>query len=157
MKTKIISTLVMIFTIQTIWSQTTVDSSRIVKVLSFNIYHGETMKGNFDLDVIAKVILDTKPDLVALQEVDFKTNRAEKYDLVTELGWRTKMAPLFAKAIDFEGGEYGNGVLSKNTFLQSRNVALPFTPPNEQRTALEVIIELPSGDTIAFVGTHLDI
>ena len=83
MKTKIISTLVMIFTIQTIWSQTTVDSSRIVKVLSFNIYHGETMKGNFDLDVIAKVILDTKPDLVALQEVDFKTNRAEKYDLVT--------------------------------------------------------------------------
>ena len=48
------------------------------------------MKGNFDLDLIAKVIVDTDPDFVALQEVDYKTNRSNKYDLVTELGWRTK-------------------------------------------------------------------
>ena len=157
MKTKIIIiSLAIIFTSQTICSQTTVDSSRIIKVLSFNIYHGETMKGNYDLDVIAKVILDTKPDLVALQEVDFKTNRAKKYDLVIELGLRTKMVPLFGKAMDFDGGEYGEGILSKYTFLQTRNIALPFTPPNEPRAALETIVVLPSQDTIAFISTHLD-
>lgn len=158
MKLKIleITTLILIFISQSIWSQTAVDSSRIIKVLSFNIYHGETMKGNFDLDIIAKVILDTNPDLVALQEVDFKTNRAKKYDLVTELGLRTKMVSLFGKAMNFDGGEYGEGVLSKYTFLQTRNVPLPFSPSNEPRSALEVILELPSGDTIAFVGTHLD-
>ncbi len=148
--------LFILFTIQIVWSQTTVDSSKIVSVLSFNILHGATTKGDFNLDVIARVILDANPDLVALQEVDFKTNRAKKYDLVTELGWRTGMAPLFAKAMNFDGGEYGEGVLSRYTFLSSRNVALPYTPGNEPRAALEIIIVLPSGDTIAFIGTHLD-
>lgn len=114
------------------------------------------MKGDFNLDAIAKVIIDADPDFVALQEVDFKTNRAKNYDLVTELGWRVKMAPLFAKAMDYDSGEYGEGVLSKYTFLQSRNIALPYTPGNEPRTALEIVTVLPSGDTIAFVGTHLD-
>ncbi|MEQ6122466.1 endonuclease/exonuclease/phosphatase family protein [Reichenbachiella sp. MALMAid0571] len=127
-----------------------------VKVLSFNILHGATTKGDFDLDRIAKVILDTNPDLVALQEVDFKTNRAKKYDLVTELGWRTKMAPLFAQAMPFDGGGYGEGILSKSSFLQTRNVALPFSLGNEPRSAAEITTILSSGDTIFFVGTHLD-
>jgi endonuclease/exonuclease/phosphatase family metal-dependent hydrolase len=130
--------------------------SQILKILTFNILHGATTKGDFDLDAIAKVILETDPDLVALQEVDFKTNRARKYDLVTELGWRTKMAPIFGKAMDFDGGEYGEGILSKFSFFSTRNVALPFTPGNEPRAALEVLTIIPSGDTIAFVGTHLD-
>lgn len=131
-------------------------SGNIVKVLSFNILHGATTRGDFDLDRIAQVIKDTDPDLVALQEVDFLTNRARKYDLVTELGWRTKMAPLFARAMPYDGGEYGEGVLSKTSFLSSRNVALPFTPGNEPRSAAEITTVLASGDTISFVGTHLD-
>ena len=140
----------------TAWSRIPIDSSRIIKVLSFNILHGATTKGDFNLDVIAKVITDASPDFVALQEVDYKTNRAKKYDLVTELGWRTKMAPLFARAMYFDGGEYGEGILSKHTFVESRNIALPYTPGNEPRAALEITTVLPSGDTIAFIGTHLD-
>ncbi len=138
------------------YSQDYESSKRIVKVLSFNILHGATTKGDFNLDVIAKVITETNPDFVALQEVDFKTNRAKQYDLVTELGWRTKMAPLFARAMPYDGGEYGEGVLSKYSFLQTRNFPLPYSEGNEPRAALEIITILPSGDTIAFVGTHLD-
>jgi endonuclease/exonuclease/phosphatase family metal-dependent hydrolase len=157
MKLKISIILAILFTGQSIvWSQTSIDQSRIVKVLSFNILHGATTKGDFDLDAIAKVIIDASPDFVAMQEVDFITNRAKKYDLVTEMGWRAKMAPIFARAMDYDGGEYGEGVLSKHTFIQTRNVALPFTPGNEPRAAIEIITVLPSGDTIAFVGTHLD-
>ena len=110
---------------QMLWSQTVMDSSRIVKVLSFNILHGATTKGDFDLDAIARVIKETNPDLVALQEVDFKTRRARNYDLATELGWRTKMAPLFGRAMKYDGGEYGEGVLSKYSFIATRNVATP--------------------------------
>lgn len=135
---------------------TMVDSSRIIKVLAFNILHGKTMKGNFDLDIIAKVIIDANPDFVALQEVDYKTKRAQGYDLATELGWRTQMAPLFARAMPYDGGEYGEGVLSKYTFLQTRNVTLPFIPGDEPRAALEITTVLPSNDTISFIGTHLD-
>jgi len=137
-------------------AQTKVDSSKIVKVLSYNILHGATTKGDFNLDAIAKVIIDTKPDFVALQEVDFQTNRAKKYDLVTELGWRTKMAPLFGRAMHYDGGEYGEGIISKHTFLQTRNVGLPFIPGDEPRAALEITTVLPSNDTIIFIGTHLD-
>jgi endonuclease/exonuclease/phosphatase family metal-dependent hydrolase len=141
---------------QSIWSQSLVDSTKIVKVLSFNILHGKTMKGDFNLDVIAQVIIDANPDFVALQEVDFKTNRAKKYDLVTELGWRSKMAPIYARAMHYDDGEYGEGVLSKHTFLSTRNVPLPFIPGDEPRAALEITTVLPSKDTISFIGTHLD-
>jgi endonuclease/exonuclease/phosphatase family metal-dependent hydrolase len=132
------------------------DSTRIVKVLSFNILHGATTKHDFNLAVIAQVIIDAQPDFVALQEVDFKTNRAKKYDLVTELGWRSKMSPLFARAMPYDDGEYGEGVLSKYSFIMTRNVPLPYSPGNEPRAALEITTVLPSGDTISFIGTHLD-
>ena len=156
MKLKIFIILFAIATGQTVWSQTFIDSSKIIKILSFNILHGATTRGDFDLDVIAKVIKEANPDLVALQEVDFKTNRSKKYDLVTELGWRTKMTPLFAKAMNFDGGEYGEGILSNYSIVQSRNISLPYTSGNEPRAALEIITVLHSGDTIAFIGTHLD-
>ena len=155
---KIKTTLILILFVfnQATWSQTIIDSSKVIKVLSFNILHGATIKGDFDLDAIAKVIIDANPDFVALQEVDYKTKRAHNYDLVTELGWRSRMAPIYARAMHYDGGEYGEGVLSKHTFLKTRNIALPFTQGDEPRAALEIITVLPSKDTIAFVGTHLD-
>jgi endonuclease/exonuclease/phosphatase family metal-dependent hydrolase len=127
-----------------------------VKVLSFNILHGKTTNGSFDLDIIANVIKKADADFVSLQEVDFKTNRAKKYDLPTELGYRTKMASVFGRAMYYDGGEYGEGVLSKYSFLSTRNVALPYTKGNEPRAALEITTVLKSGDTISFIGTHLD-
>jgi endonuclease/exonuclease/phosphatase family metal-dependent hydrolase len=137
-------------------SQENPSEAPVIKVLTFNILHGATTKGDFDLDAIARVIIDTDPDLVALQEVDYKTNRSKKYDLVTELGWRTKLAPIFGRAMYYDDGEYGEGILSKYSFIATRNVALPFTTGNEPRAALEILTIIPSGDTIAFVGTHLD-
>ena len=136
--------------------QESVDSSRVLRVLSYNIYHGATMKGDFDLDLIASVIKSVDPDLVALQEVDFYTNRAKHMDLASELGLRTGLAPLFGRAMYFDGGEYGEAILSRSSLLSSRNHALPGEEGNEPRSALEVRVILKSGDTIAFVGTHFD-
>jgi len=155
MKFKTSFFLLLILSSPTIWSQT-VNNNRVIKVLSFNILHGATTKGDFNLDVIAKVINDVNPDFVAMQEVDFKTNRAKKFDLATELGWRTKMAPLFGKAMNYDDGEYGEGILSKHSLLQSRNVMLPYSSGNEPRAALEITTILPSKDTITIIGTHLD-
>ena len=141
-----------------IFAQTEVDSTKIVRVLSFNIYHGETVgaEKRFDLDLLAGIISDVNPDFVALQEVDDRTNRARNYDLVTELGQRTKMSPLFGKAMSFDGGGYGEGVLSKQPFLSTKNHVLVARKGKEPRAALEVVAEIGSGDKIRFVGTHLD-
>jgi len=140
----------------TLTAQTEPKSKRTVRILTFNIFHGETMKGDFDLDLLANVIKKTNPDLVAMQEVDFKTNRAKGYDLPTELGWRTKMAPLFGKAMPYSGGEYGEAILSRWSFISSRNIALPCLPDKEPRAALMITTVTGFGDTISFVATHLD-
>jgi endonuclease/exonuclease/phosphatase family metal-dependent hydrolase len=136
--------------------QLPVDSARVVRILTYNILHGETLKGDFDLDRIAKVIKEADPDLVALQEVDFFTKRARHMDLATELGQRTGMAPLFGQAMPFDGGEYGEGILSSFSFLSTQNHSLPAQEGKEPRAALEVNVVLKSGDTIRFIGTHLD-
>ncbi|WP_242132472.1 endonuclease/exonuclease/phosphatase family protein [Aestuariivivens marinum] len=154
---KIIFKLLFILSIS-IHAQTQIDSSKVVRVLTFNIYHGETVNAEkqFDFDLLAKVINDEQPDLVALQEVDFKTNRVLGVDLVTELGLRAKMQAIFGKAMAFDGGEYGEGILSKYSFLSTKNHVLPAREGKEPRAALEVNVVIKSGDTIKFVGTHLD-
>ncbi|MCG2461410.1 endonuclease/exonuclease/phosphatase family protein [Flavobacteriaceae bacterium F89] len=124
--------------------------------MSYNILHGATTKNDFNLDSIAGVIKKFDPDLVALQEVDFKTHRAKEYDLATELGVRTKMAPLFARAMYFDGGEYGEAILSKYSFVVTENMALPHLPTSEPRAALVTRVRTKNGNTIQFVGTHLD-
>nr|MBP7497770.1 hypothetical protein [Bacteroidales bacterium] len=116
------------------------DNSGIIRVLSFNIFHGQTMNRDYNLDVIAQVIKDCKPDLVALQEVHYKTKMAKGYDITTELAYRTKMIPLFAKAIKREPvaelSEYGNAILSNWSFLQTRKIDLPHSPDREKRVVM---------------------
>ena len=106
MKFRVAIFLVLIVISFQVWSQEVPDSARRLRFLTFNIYHGATMKGDFDLDYIAGVIKRADPDLVALQEVDFLTRRASGVDLATELGWRLKMVSVFAPAMKYDGGEY---------------------------------------------------
>ncbi len=83
-----------------------------IRVLCYNIHHGEGVDKKLDLDRIAKVILSVSPDVVALQEVDRKTKRTNHVDQSSELARLTKMKVVFEKNIDFQGGHYGNAVLS---------------------------------------------
>jgi endonuclease/exonuclease/phosphatase family metal-dependent hydrolase len=125
-------------------------------VLTYNIYHGEDANGNSNLDAVAKIINSLEPDLVALQEVDNKTTRAKGLDLTAELSKRTGIQGVFGKAMDYAGGGYGEAVLTRHPILDIKNNPLPHTPKAEPRTALEIHIELPTGERIVFVGTHLD-
>ena len=151
MKTKGILFVLVVLLASKSWAQTDT-----LKVMSFNILHGATVENDFNLDSIAGVIKSYNPDLVAMQEVDFKTERAKKYDLPTELGYRTQMASLFARAMYYDGGEYGEGILSKYSFIATENIALPHLPDSEPRAAALALIKTKNGNTIQFVGTHLD-
>lgn len=130
--------------------------SDTVNLMTFNIYHGETMRGDFDLNDIARIIHEKQPAFVALQEVDFKTKRARNKDIATELAIRTGLAALFGQAMPFNGGGYGVGVLSKWPIEQSQVIKLPGANNTEPRVALEISIVLPSGNRLLFVSTHLD-
>lgn len=75
-----------------------------LRVLSYNIHHGEGVDGKFDLERIAKVIQSVNPDLVALQEVDRNTTRASDVDQAQELAELTGMHMAYGKALDYQGG-----------------------------------------------------
>lgn len=127
-----------------------------IKVLTFNILHGATTKGSFDFDVIANVIIEADPDVVALQEVDFNTERGAQRDNLVELALRTNMTPVFINAMDYDGGEYGEGLLSKRSFVEVKNISLPHSLQNEPKAAAYAVLRIDSGDSIGFIGTHLD-
>jgi endonuclease/exonuclease/phosphatase family metal-dependent hydrolase len=138
-------------------AQEVADNNRtLIRVLSYNILHGTTTNRDNDLDLVARAILKANPDVIALQEVDYRTNRADGLDITAEIAKRTNMVSIFAKAVDWDGGEYGQALLSKFTFLKTGKVDLPTFKGNEPRIAVESLLILPAGDTIRLVGTHLD-
>lgn len=128
-----------------------------VRVLTYNIHHGEGMDGKIDLTRIASVIKRWTPDVVALQEVDKSTSRSHSVDQATELGRLTGMHAVFGKAMDYAGGQYGEAILSRFPLTEVKVHALPFTPGNEPRCALAAHVRLgQAGPEIVFVGTHLE-
>jgi endonuclease/exonuclease/phosphatase family metal-dependent hydrolase len=66
-----------------------------VRVMSYNIHHAEGMDGKIDLNRIAKLIVENKVDLVALQEVDRGTERTHRIDMPAEFSRLTGMSNAF--------------------------------------------------------------
>jgi len=137
-------------------SQKQNESSTLIRILTYNIYHGEDMNGDSNLKRVAAIIDSLQVNIIALQEVDKNTNRANGLDLIAELEKLTYMNGIFGKAMDFDEGEYGEGILSRYPLIETKNSPLPHLAEHEPRTALEVTIQLPDSEKIIFVGTHLD-
>ncbi|WP_298732766.1 endonuclease/exonuclease/phosphatase family protein [uncultured Chitinophaga sp.] len=131
-------------------------SAQHLKVLTYNIHHGENVRGEINLQSIANVILATNPDLVALQEVDSATARAQKADQLQELASLTGMYTYFAKAMDYDGGAYGTAILSRLPIASGERISLPGSAGREPRVAGIATIRLPGDSLLRFVSTHLD-
>jgi endonuclease/exonuclease/phosphatase family metal-dependent hydrolase len=128
-----------------------------LRVLSYNIHHGEGADGKLDLERIARVIQSVEPDLVALQEVDQKATRSQSVDQPAELARLTKMRVAFGGNIPLQGGEYGNAVLSRFPIRGRQNHKLPNFEMGEQRGVLELQIDVPGcKEPLLLFATHLD-
>jgi endonuclease/exonuclease/phosphatase family metal-dependent hydrolase len=132
-----------------------------IRVLTYNIHHGEGVDGKFDLPRIADVIKSASPDLVALQEVDQVTARASGVDQPAELARLTGMEVVFGRNIDFQGGGYGTAVLSRLTVKAHSSVKLRSfyagtAEQPEQRGVQIVEIGEPGEAGLVFLCTHLD-
>ena len=128
-----------------------------LRVLSYNIHHGEGVDKRIDVARIANVIRSVSPDVVALQEVDRRAKRSGNVDQPAELARLTDMNVVFGRNIDLQGGHYGNAVLSKFPIVNHNNVHLKSFENGEQRGVLICELQPKSIDeTILFMGTHLD-
>lgn len=131
------------------------DSSQL-RVLTYNIHHGQGTDGKFDLERLAKIIVALQPDIVALQEVDRNTKRSGGVDQAAEIGRLTGMHVEFGKAVDYSGGEYGNAILTIVKPNEVKLYALPHDKEGEPRAALALRLKLYEDlPELLFVNTHL--
>jgi endonuclease/exonuclease/phosphatase family metal-dependent hydrolase len=132
-----------------------------IRVITYNIHHGRGVDGNVDLTRIAKVLTAEKPDIVALQEVDQKTQRTSGVDQPAELARLTDMKIVFGRNIDFEGGGYGTAVLTKLPVRSSESIKLksyyaPYKENPEQRGVQVIGLGGKEKPELLFLCTHLD-
>ncbi len=125
------------------------------RVMTYNLHHGEGTDGRVDLERIAAVIRQERADVVALQEVDKGVERTARRDFPAELAKLTGMACVFSNNFSFQGGEYGNAVLTRFPIRAVTNTLLRMVRGGEQRGVLQVTMEVRGRDLL-FLATHLD-
>ena len=129
-----------------------------LRVLCYNIHYGQGTDGKYDVDRLAEVILRTKPDLVALQEVDVGVERSGRVHQAQRLGEKTGMAVRFGPTQHYQGGLFGNAILSRLPILDVSIHPLPYTASAPDRTTYPrgaIAVKLRFQEkTIRFISTH---
>ncbi len=130
----------------------------LLKIVTFNVkcgWYGKT------LDDVAALLREVDADIVGLQEVDVNTRRSLKNSpVVNQVEYIAEKAGYdhwyFAKALDYQGGAYGHGVLSKYP-IQKSTVIWPDSQNSERevRNVERHEIEV-DGKAVTFYNCHLD-
>jgi endonuclease/exonuclease/phosphatase family metal-dependent hydrolase len=134
---------------------------REIRVVTYNIHHGEGLDKKFDLARISKVVMAAKPDIVALQEVDQGTKRASGVDQPAEFERLTGMKVVFGRNIPYDGGGYGTAVLTSLPIRSHESVKLKSfyedTPKHKEQRGVQVLeLGRKGEDGLLFLCTHLD-
>ncbi len=120
-----------------------------LKVMTYNVRHCAGMDLVLDYDRTAAVIAQQLPDVVALQELDSMTGRSGQQYQLGELANRTQYYPVFSSAIEYDGGKYGVGILTRETPLSTKRIPLPGDEPR-----VLLVVELQE---YVIACTHLDL
>ena len=123
--------------------------------MTYNIRHGRGLDNKVDLERIAKVIKAEGADIVALQEVDKGTERTERRDLAAELSALTGLTAVFSNNYHFQGGEYGNAVLTRFPVKHWTNRHYQMLRAGEQRGIIQLTLDV-QGQEVLFMNTHID-
>ncbi len=135
------------------------ESTDKLRVLCYNIHYGQGMDGVYDIERLAAVINRSKPDLVALQEVDVGVKRSGRIHEAQRLGELTGLAVHFGPTQHFEGGLFGNAVLTRFPVDQVVIHPLPYTESTPElvtypRAAIAVTVRGPNDKPLRFISTH---
>src|SRR5690606_31253642 len=76
-------------------------------------------------------------------------------DLPAELAQLTGLQVHFGKNIDYQGGEYGNAVLTRFPITSAQNTHFRMLRAGEQRGVLQLVLDV-QGREVLFLNTHLD-
>jgi len=105
-----------------------------LRVMTYNVRNCRGMDEKIDYQRVANIIKRVNPDIAAIQELDSASKRNNGAFALKELAKYSKMHYTYAPAIDFQGGKYGVGILSKQKPL--RYWTMPLPGREEQRVFL---------------------
>lgn len=127
--------------------------SLTLRVGTYNIKNGAGV--GYDMSVLASDITACNLDVVGLQEVDINTKRSG-YKNTLKLLADAAGYPYykFARAIDFQGGEYGTAILSRYPITSFEVITLTTDADMEARSLGHAVIDV-NGVSIDFFNTHL--
>jgi len=128
------------------------------RIMTYNVHSCVGMDRHLDVGRIAAVIAQSKPDIVALQELDVGRMRTGGVDQAHAIAARLGMAVHFHCAMQVEEEQYGDAVLSKLPMRLVKCGSLPTMPQMrglEPRGALWVAVEAAPGVELQVVNTHL--
>jgi len=130
-----------------------------LRVLCYNIHYGQGNDGVYDIPRLAEVIKAAKPDLVALQEVDVGVERSGRIHELRQLAKLTGMAARYGPTQHYQGGLFGNAVLTRLPILDVAIHPLPYTEATKEkvtypRAAIVVTMRGPDGKPFRFISTH---
>lgn len=125
-----------------------------IRVASFNIRHGVGIDNQLKLNRTVATLRAINADFVGLQEVDHTAKRSLSVDQAKTLGKELDMRAAFGAFMPFDGGQYGLGMLAKNSLTNIRSLRLP--DGNEPRIALLADLKLPGGHSILVANVHFD-
>lgn len=127
-----------------------------VRVLSFNMHHGEDKWGESNLRYVLKIIRDQKPHLVALQAVDSLVENGQVNHQIRRLAAQTGMYYLYAASDSLSNGSHGVGILSQWPFENSQKLSLPNSPGADPRTMLCGLINPVKGLSFRICNARLE-
>ena len=128
------------------------DSVVTLRVLTYNIHHGQGTDERFDYERLARIIRGLSPDIVALQEVDRKTERASGIDQAARLAELCQMHYVYGQAMPFQNGQYGQAILSRFPIAKTIVHTLPQRLGREPRVAVEAHMVVEGIGPLVFVG-----
>ena len=108
----------------------------VLKVATYNVQHARLRSGEVDPDALADACASLDADVLGLQEVDVHVDRSHGRDLAAVVAEATGMQWVFAPAIEFGGGGYGNALLSRGSIDDVEVVALTSPRRDEPRCAI---------------------
>lgn len=121
---------------------------RSIQVATFNMF-----AGGFGMRKLCSAVKNQQLDVVGLQEVDNQTRRSKGEDQLQTLAKETGLHAVFAKAMDYDGGAYGVGLLSRWPLHHIHRIALPVVKGAEPRILLWAQTRI-DGETWTFAVTH---